>query len=233
MIRQSLIIASALIAMLIAGVLTGCEKEGSESTPPSSASAPSESDMQADQEMDMQAGENLHGNFVHKELVVLDDPVEVPTEFTTALGQMYQHYRQIARALVGDDSEAADEAAQRMREHVEDLVAEELDAEAEGAWQSHRTGLRTGLHQLTSAESIEDKRGHFSHVSEAMYCALKSFGGVDEEVFVAYCPMAAGGHGAYWLADQPTIENPYMGQEMVACGEVKETIRGRSQDDGN
>jgi hypothetical protein len=106
--------------------------------------------------MNMQAGEDLHGNFAHKELVVLDDPVEVPAEFTTALGQMHQHYRDMAQAFVADDAEAADAAAQKMREQVENLSVDGLDTEAKDAWQSHRKVMRTRLHQLTSAEEIEN-----------------------------------------------------------------------------
>jgi hypothetical protein len=246
MIRQSLVLASALTVIFVAGLLTGCEKQADESAAASSTTAASEADKAQDEaaegadesakahdmdmkgnnghDMDMQAGEDLHGNFAHKELVVLDDPVEVPAEFTGALGQMHQHYRDIAQAFVADDAEAADAAAQKMREQVEGLSADGLDAEAKDAWESHRKGLRTGLHQLTSAGDIEVKREHFSHISEAMYCALKSFGGIDQEVHVAFCPMAADGHGAYWLADKAEIENPYMGQKMAACGEVKEAI---------
>jgi hypothetical protein len=246
MSRQSLVTVSALAVLLIAGLSTGCDKKAEESATSSAKTSTSESveanDKAADKgamahdmndmkmegdnkhDMNMQAGEDLHGNFAHKELVVLDDPVEVPAEFTTALGQMHQHYRDMAQAFVADDAEAADAAAQKMREQVENLSVDGLDTEAKDAWQSHRKVMRTRLHQLTSAEEIESKREHFSHISEAMYCALKSFGGISQEVHVSFCPMALDGHGAYWLADKPEIENPYMGQKMASCGEVKETI---------
>lgn len=242
MIRQPLVLVSTLTVMLVAGLLTGCDKKAEDAAPSSAPSATSESaeapdnadkgamahDMKMEgdgkHDMDMQAGEDLHGNFAHKELVVLDDPVEVPAQFTTALGEMHQHYRAMAQAFVDDDAKAADAAAQKMREQVESLDVDGLDAKAKDAWEGHRKVMRTSLHQLTSAEDIESKRAHFSHISEATYCALKSFGGIGDKVHVAYCPMAMDGDGAYWLADKPEIENPYMGQKMAACGEVKETI---------
>jgi hypothetical protein len=246
MIRQSLMLVSALIVMLVAGLLAGCENQTEDPAPSSPVTAASEAgeaqdeaaegadksakahdmDMEGNnqQDMDMQAGEDLRGSFAHKELVVLDDPVEAPAEFTAALGQMHQHYRDMAQAFVADDAEAADAAAQKMREQVESVSVEGLNAEAKDAWDGHRKVMRTSLHQLTKAEDIEGKREHFSHISEAMYCALKSFGRIDQKVHVAFCPMAIDGNGAYWLADKAEIENPYMGQKMASCGEVKETI---------
>ena len=249
MIRQSLMLVSALTVMFVAGLLPGCEKQTEKSAPSSATTAESEADKaqgktvegvdnstpsnemertgDKQQEMDMQAGEGLHGNFAHKELVVLDDSAEVSAEFTEELGQMHQNYRAIAQAFVADDAEAADVPAQKMREQVESVSVEGLDVQAKDAWDGHRKVMRTSLNQLTKAEDIEGKREHFSHISEATYCALKSFGGIDQKVHVAFCPMAIDGQGAYWLADKAEIENPYMGQEMAACGEVKETIQGR------
>ncbi|GAA4469677.1 hypothetical protein [Novipirellula rosea] len=40
------------------------------------------------------------------------------------------------------------------------------------------------------------------------------------ELYVAYCPMVK----ASWLQTTEEIENPYMGQKMLSCGEIKEEI---------
>jgi Cu(I)/Ag(I) efflux system membrane fusion protein len=36
--------------------------------------------------------------------------------------------------------------------------------------------------------------------------------------------MANEGKGGYWLSSQEEIMNPYYGDDMLHCGEVKETI---------
>ena len=36
--------------------------------------------------------------------------------------------------------------------------------------------------------------------------------------------MANGDKGAYWLSDIEEIENPYFGDEMLKCGETRETL---------
>jgi hypothetical protein len=43
-------------------------------------------------------------------------------------------------------------------------------------------------------------------------------------IYVQYCPMANEGKGGYWLSSQEEIMNPYYGDDMLHCGEVKETI---------
>jgi len=32
-------------------------------------------------------------------------------------------------------------------------------------------------------------------------------------------------NGAYWLSETPDIRNPYYGEEMLTCGETKETLK--------
>lgn len=227
LIPQRLINISALAVLLVASALAGCGKHAEQATKAEdriSAGGAGANDMKLNADMNMLAGEGLHANFAHKELVVLNHPSEVPAAFTNSLGAMYKQYVEMATALGSNDVKAADAAGKRMSMTVESLQPTGLDAEAKAAWASHREVMRTSLHQLTSARDIERKREHFSHLSEAMYCALKSFGGLGRPVYVVSCPMGFGGHGAYWLADEREISNPYRGSTMTQCGEIKETI---------
>ena len=175
-------------------------------------------------DMDMGSVEGLQANFAHKELAVLNE-VAVPPAFSEGLGAAYGRYLEAAAALVTADIPQLDEAATKMREVVDGLQAEQLDGAAREAWLGHQEVLRTGLHQLVTASDLATKREHFSHVSEAMYCALRSFGGIKQSVNVAYCPMAFDRKGAYWLSDERAIANPYLGPDMATCGELKETLR--------
>jgi len=216
MIRRWIIATFALIIPLVAGALAGCSRQAEQAADMHA--------MNTKGDMNMHAGESLHGNFAHKELIVLEKVPQVPPAFTSALDAMYGQYLEMAKAFASDDIQAANAAAEQMRRNVEGLDVAGLDAQAEEAWASHRTVMRTSLHQLTSAEDMEDKREHFSHISEAMYCALKSFGGINQPIYVAFCPTGVRGHGAYWLADNRDIRSPYMSAGMSPCGEIKETI---------
>ena len=39
-----------------------------------------------------------------------------------------------------------------------------------------------------------------------------------------FCPMAFDGKGAYWITESREIRNPYFGEKMLNCGEVKEKL---------
>ena len=162
----STLAASFVVALLFAGLLVGCDKlpDAASSTTstavqPESANAASHgadhgaaehhTGMHAaqNQHMAMQADEDLHDHFAHKELVVLDDAGDVPQQFTEALKQMHTHYNEMAQALAADDAKAADAAAQKLRDQLENLKADGLDAPAESAWQGHRKVMAAGLGQ--------------------------------------------------------------------------------------
>jgi len=212
MTRTTLLTASLIVAL---GATLGLNQR---------ASAAPASGHDMDMDMDMGSVDGLQTNFAHKDLVVLDK-IAVPAAFAEALGAAYQGYLEASDALVAADIARLDAAATKMREAIEGVQAEQLDGAASAAWTGHKEVLSTSLHQLTSASGVDAKREHFSHISEAMYCALRSFGGVEQTVNVDFCPMAFDGKGAFWLSDSAVIANPYLGPDMATCGELKETIR--------
>lgn len=40
-------------------------------------------------------------------------------------------------------------------------------------------------------------------------------------VYLLKCPMANSDKGGFWLSDNPTVDNPYFGGEMLTCGSVQ------------
>lgn len=172
----------------------------------------------------MGAVDSVQGNFVHKELVVLSQRYDPPVVFDQGLQRLLDDYLDLSSALFDDDVEKLRDAAGGMRERVTSLELSSKVPAAEEAWAGHQLVLQTSLHAIALATTRAERTEHFSHISEAMYCALRSFDSVDETVFVAFCPMALNGHGAYWLAKSTVIANPYMGAEMASCGEIAETL---------
>jgi len=66
-----------------------------------------------------------------------------------------------------------------------------------------------------SAADIDSMRVAFRSASDVL---IKN--GVPAEYAVAYCPMYKG--GASWIQKKGPIDNPYMGQKMLTCGEFKQ-----------
>ena len=78
---------------------------------------------------------------------------------------------------------------------------------------------------IQSLKDIEAQRKAFSALSDNLYKSIKAFGLGGKEAFYEYCPMAFNNEGAYWLSDEQKIKNPYFGEKMPSCGEVKDTLR--------
>ena len=103
-------------------------------------------------------------------------------------------------------------AAQSLSDHPDETVRTQARAVAE------RAAARTG--------TLKEARAAYKGVSEAMVELVKAAppsNKVADTLYVAYCGMAK----APWLQTTKQLSNPYMGQEMPECGEVKETIETR------
>lgn len=77
---------------------------------------------------------------------------------------------------------------------------------------------------MASEGSLSKQRIIFTSLSNELITWFKNAEITSGSMFVQYCPMANEGEGGYWLASETEIRNPYYGDAMLNCGEVKETI---------
>jgi Cu(I)/Ag(I) efflux system membrane fusion protein len=76
-----------------------------------------------------------------------------------------------------------------------------------------------------SSSDIAKVRESFSGLSRALSQVLAQWGSsFSSELYLLHCPMAFKGQGADWIQTHQAVENPYFGDRMFACGEVKETL---------
>jgi Cu(I)/Ag(I) efflux system membrane fusion protein len=73
--------------------------------------------------------------------------------------------------------------------------------------------------------SISNQREAFANFNTTFYQSIKQFGLSDVITYYQYCPMAVDDNGAYWLSEIREISNPYFGEEMLRCGETRETLK--------
>ena len=95
--------------------------------------------------------------------------------------------------------------------------------EAQTFWMSLEKQLRVAVSSILKTTAIKEQRNHFKQVSASLIEAVKVFG-INEKVFVAFCPMADSNKGAYWLSKEEKVINPYFGNAMLTCGEIKQVI---------
>lgn len=118
---------------------------------------------------------------------------------------MIDSYLALKDALVGSNVEAAQKSASAFMKL------------------NNRDELIENLSIISESQDIEQQRKAFEDVSKSMYTFVKAMG-TETVLYKQYCPMAFGNKGAYWLAAEEEVNNPYFGDRMLHCGSVQETI---------
>lgn len=167
---------------------------------------------------------SLAENFFHKDIVILDQVYQPANETKAELEKVIDAYLQVKDALVKDDKLGTDKAIGLMSEKVAAVIPSKLEGKGLEAWKNHQSLYQAKLKEMRHIKDLENKRSYFSHISEIMYCTIKSFGLKQGNLFAIFCPMAFDGKGAYWISDSKIVQNPYLGTKMPTCGDVKEEL---------
>jgi hypothetical protein len=134
--------------------------------------------------------------------------VDLPPE---QMGQLVEKYLDLKNALVQSDPALASTAA------------EELAKATGGRRDAVLDNLREAATRTSNTEDLAKQREYFERVSGKMYILVKA----DSDhptLYRQYCPMAFDNQGAYWLAAEEEINNPYFGDKMLRCGSVEEEL---------
>ena len=147
-----------------------------------------------------------------------------PKEFKEQLQKAYEAYIDLKDALVKTDADAAKKSAENLQKDLL-LVNMKLliNEEAHKQWMQLIPALKSSNAEIAKATDVAIQRKHFKVLSEHFIMAVQSFG-INEVTYKQYCPMADSDKGAYWLSKEKQVLNPYFGDMMLKCGEVKETI---------
>lgn len=129
----------------------------------------------------------------------------------TDTGKVYKAYLTLKDDLVKTDGKAAQKSAAALSESLGTI---------KGCDEASELTKRMG-----ATNDIKSQRILFLQVSQDIIPLVKGMKSKSEPIYVAYCPMAGEGKGGYWLSAQKEIKNPYYGDEMMECGEVKEEIK--------
>jgi Cu(I)/Ag(I) efflux system membrane fusion protein len=150
---------------------------------------------------------------------IVIDPLD--EEFVAQLKVSAQSYFELKDALVDSDQEAAVKIASKMAENLR-----KIDTDTRADQEEALQNMREHLTALEAASSIDQQRVHFQRISEALISMARPLGSADQPIYLQYCPMANQNKGAYWLSLESDIKNPYYGEAMLRCGEVRATWLG-------
>ena len=150
--------------------------------------------------------------------------LEVSKEFQKQLNEVFIKYIALKDAFVKEESNNIISQSEKIGAILSKVDIKLLEnKEAQTFWMSLEKQLRVAVSSILKTTAIKEQRNHFKQVSASLIEALQVFG-VNEKVFVAFCPMADSNKGAYWLSIEKKVINPYFGNKMLSCGEVKQVI---------
>jgi hypothetical protein len=138
---------------------------------------------------------------------------EAPKEWAmqTDTAKAYNAYLKVKDNLVKSDGKATKEAASVLSVALNRIKGCGATSDLAG--------------RIAATDDVKSQRILFLQVSHDFIPLVKGMKNKPAPVYVAYCPMADEGKGGYWLSAQKEIRNPYYGDEMLECGEVKEEIK--------
>jgi Cu(I)/Ag(I) efflux system membrane fusion protein len=150
-----------------------------------------------------------------------------PTDpaFTAQLTKVYKAYLGMKNAFVETNAEKTGNEAQKVRKSLQAVDMGLLKGDAHLVWMDQLKTLNSAIESVISLNDIEKQREAFSRFNQVFYTSLKTFGLVGLTAYYQYCPMAFDDKGAYWLSETKEIRNPYFGDQMLSCGETRETLR--------
>lgn len=166
----------------------------------------------------------LSGNYsmMNREI---DNTIVVPDKFTEQLSDFVNEYFELNSSLVKSDFQLTQSNAKKLESTLNKIDMKLLDEEGHSVWMEHQTILKKQIELLRNAKDIEQQRETFATLSDQLIETVQVFRLKIETVYIAYCPMAFEYNGAYWLSENEEINNPYFGDKMLRCGEVKKTIK--------
>ncbi len=154
----------------------------------------------------------------------MNERLEVSAKFQEQLKAVFNEYNNLKDALVKEDSKSTSANATTLLNKLSKVDMKLLsDNKAHNHWMSLEIEIQSSATSISKTSNIKAQRDHFKHLSSQLINAVQLFG-VNEKVYVEFCPMADKNKGAYWLSKEEKVINPYFGEAMLTCGEVKQVI---------
>ncbi|HRE65721.1 MAG TPA: DUF3347 domain-containing protein [Cyclobacteriaceae bacterium] len=149
----------------------------------------------------------------------------VDAAFQQQLAGVFTSYVTLKEAFVSSDAAKVKAEAGTTLTTVGKVDMKLLNGAAHNDWMIYLNGLNTSLQSILATEDIEMQREALSTLSDNLYKSIKAYGLGGTNAYYTFCPMAFDNQGAFWLSNEDKIRNPYFGDKMMTCGEVKEKLK--------
>jgi Cu(I)/Ag(I) efflux system membrane fusion protein len=160
----------------------------------------------------------------HENMEMTTESIEVSAEFKKQLQGVYDSYSSMKDAFITSNAEEVRTIAENVKSSLQKVDMALLKGEAHMTWMKYLEVMESEITTISTSSNISLQRIAFAELNDALYASVKAFGLHHGMIYYQYCPMANGDKGAFWLSNIEEIANPYFGDEMLKCGETRETM---------
>jgi hypothetical protein len=147
------------------------------------------------------------------------------TKGTPSIKEIISGYLQLKNALANDNGNDAATGGKAILDAVAKFDKSSLSAVQKKTYEDVADDIKENAEHISENSSkIAHQREHFDMLSTDMYDLAKAFD-AGQTLYKDYCPMYNDKKGAIWLSEVKEIKNPYLGNKMPTCEEVKEEIK--------
>ncbi len=149
----------------------------------------------------------------------------ISPEFQKQLRAVIDQYLVVQKLLADDNYKAVPDAATKGIGSLGRVDMGLVTGDDHIAWMKHSAELKSLFRAISETDGIEPARMKFALLSEQIAALLTRFGVPNGKLYKAWCPMAFDNRGASWIQGEEEISNPYFGEMMLRCGEIKEVLK--------
>jgi hypothetical protein len=159
-----------LLILPLLVVLSGCGKETAD------RHETSVDEHQGADPISHESHENLGNRVAHRGIVVLEEVYKTTQATRHSMVRILDEYAYLRNALAEGEIGKVNATAKSMLAAVEAVPTGDLRREGREAWEQHASLYSRTLRELAHVSSLKGKRSYFAHISEIVYCTVKSFG---------------------------------------------------------
>ncbi len=160
--------------------------------------------------------------------MIMIDKSKIDKKFKKQLGLVVDEYITLKDALTKDDAVAAKSQVTNIKLALKNVDMILLLGDAHNVWMKALTNINKNLESIQNNTNIEAQRKAFGLLGKDLSDVVDMLGLIAPDkktVYLEFCPMADDNKGAFWLSYDKDIANPFFGQSMPTCGEVKKEYK--------
>lgn len=149
----------------------------------------------------------------------------VDNDFKTQLKKVYYDYIALKELVMSEDLNNISQSSNQLLESLSKIDMSLLtNSKEHSSWMPLEKVIKSSSTIISTSTDIKAIKKQFNLLSINLSKAIAIFG-INETVYLQFCPMAEDNNGAFWLSEHESVNNPYFNGSMLKCGEVKQILK--------